>query len=68
MLDSRTCSRHKEDPEIARAVSDMLVRIGDKWSILIVSTLGEGPMRLNELRREIEYISQKNALLDAEGS
>src|ERR1700683_2880885 len=59
MVDSRTCARDNEDPDVAGAVSDMLARIGDKWSILIVSTLGEGPMRFNELRRNIADISQK---------
>ena len=37
----------------------MLSRIGDKWSVLVVSYLGEGPMRFNELRRGIGNISQK---------
>jgi len=37
----------------------MLARIGDKWSLLIVTTLGEGPLRFNELRRQITDISQK---------
>jgi DNA-binding HxlR family transcriptional regulator len=37
----------------------MLARVGDKWSLLIVSTLGEGPLRFNELRRHIADISQK---------
>jgi DNA-binding HxlR family transcriptional regulator len=37
----------------------MLARIGDKWSLLIVSTLGEGSLRFNELRRQIADISQK---------
>jgi DNA-binding HxlR family transcriptional regulator len=59
MVDSRTCARHKEDPQVIGAVSDMLARIGDKWSILIVSTLQQGPLRFNELRRRIEDISQK---------
>ncbi len=59
MVDSRTCARHKHDPEVADAVSDMLARIGDKWSLLIVSTLRDGPVRFNELRRQIEDISQK---------
>jgi len=59
MVDSRTCARHEEDPEICGAISDMLARIGDKWSLLIVSTLGEGPLRFNELRRHIADISQK---------
>ncbi len=59
MVDSRTCARHEGDPEVRGAVSDMLARIGDKWSLLIVSTLGEGPLRFNELRRHITDISQK---------
>lgn len=59
MVDSRTCARHGADPRVRGAISDMLARIGDKWSLLIVSTLGEGPLRFNELRRSIGDISQK---------
>ncbi|MCW2538964.1 MAG: putative transcriptional regulator [Frankiales bacterium] len=59
MVDSRTCARHQGDPEVRGAISDMLARIGDKWSLLIVSTLGQGPLRFNELRRHIADISQK---------
>ena len=59
MVDSRTCARHAGDAEVCGAISDMLARIGDKWSLLIVSTLGEGTLRFNELRRHIEDISQK---------
>ncbi len=42
-----------------RTVSDMLSRIGDKWSMLVITYLGEKPMRFNELRRDIGNISQK---------
>src|ERR1700742_878354 len=59
MVDSRTCTRHRVDPEIHDTISDMLARIGDKWSLLIVTTLGERPLRFNELRRQISDISQK---------
>jgi DNA-binding HxlR family transcriptional regulator len=59
MVDSRTCARHGEDPEVCDAISDLLARIGDKWSLLIVSTLGAGPLRFNELRRQVTDISQK---------
>jgi DNA-binding HxlR family transcriptional regulator len=41
------------------AISDVLQRVGDKWTVLIVSTLGERSMRFNELRRTIGNISQK---------
>ncbi|GHF44069.1 winged helix-turn-helix transcriptional regulator [Seohaeicola zhoushanensis] len=37
----------------------MLSRIGDKWSVLVVSYLGPGPMRFNELKKGIGGISQK---------
>ena len=46
-------------PRSPTPISDMLARIGDKWSLLIVSTLRDGPVRFNELRRQIEDISQK---------
>jgi DNA-binding HxlR family transcriptional regulator len=59
MVDSRTCARHGADPAVCDAISDLLARIGDKWSLLIVRTLGEGPLRFNELRRHIADISQK---------
>jgi DNA-binding HxlR family transcriptional regulator len=59
MVDSRTGARQEALPEVCGAISDMLARIGDKWSLLIVSTLGEGALRFNELRRHIGDISQK---------
>ena len=42
-----------------RAISEVLSRIGDKWSVLVVEILGRGPTRFNELRRLIGGISQK---------
>lgn len=45
--------------EQCRAVSEILSRIGDKWTVLVVELLGRGPTRFNELRREIGGISQK---------
>src|SRR5277367_4117036 len=49
------------------AVSDVLARIGDKWSVLVVSRLGAGPMRFNELRRSIGSISQRMLTLTLRG-
>lgn len=37
----------------------ILDRIGDKWAVLILLTLGNGPVRFNDLRRRIGAISQK---------
>jgi DNA-binding HxlR family transcriptional regulator len=44
---------------VCRTISTLLSRIGDKWTVLVVSTLGEGPRRFNELRREIPSVSQR---------
>ena len=42
-----------------RGISEVLARVGDKWTVLVVTFLGEGPMRFNELRRSINGISQR---------
>jgi DNA-binding HxlR family transcriptional regulator len=47
------------DNPICRTISGLLQRIGDKWSLLVVQTLGEGSKRFNELRREIPSVSQR---------
>jgi DNA-binding HxlR family transcriptional regulator len=46
-------------PGACKAVSDVLARVGDKWTVLVVNTLGRGPQRFNELRRAIGSISQR---------
>ena len=51
--------RHMHLPADCRAISDVLARVGDKWSVLVVTRLGPGPMRFNELRRTIGGISQR---------
>src|SRR3954468_11651809 len=44
---------------VCRTISTLLSRIGDKWTVLVVTTLGEGSKRFNELRREIPSVSQR---------
>lgn len=51
--------RHPHVTGDCLAVSDILQRIGDKWSLLVVQNLGEGPQRFNELKHCIGNISQK---------
>jgi DNA-binding HxlR family transcriptional regulator len=50
-----------KDPSnpVCRTISTLLSRIGDKWTVLVVGTLGEGSKRFNELRREIPSVSQR---------
>lgn len=40
-------------------VSDLLARVGDKWSVLAITLLGERTYRFSELSRSIEGISQR---------
>ena len=40
-------------------MSEVLARVGDKWTVLVVATLGDGPKRFNELRRALGSISQR---------
>src|SRR6202051_2320159 len=58
---------HVNLPSDCRAVSDVLARIGDKWSVLVVTKLGGGPQRFNELRRSIGGISQRMLTLTLRG-
>ena len=37
----------------------VLDRVADKWAVLILGSLSEETVRFNELRRQIEGISQK---------
>jgi DNA-binding HxlR family transcriptional regulator len=50
-----------KDPSnpVCRTISTLLSRIGDKWTVLVVTTLGDGSRRFNELRREIPSVSQR---------
>lgn len=53
--------------EDCRAVSEVLSRVGDKWTILVVSAMGDGPKRFNELRRALGSISQRMLTLTLRG-
>jgi DNA-binding HxlR family transcriptional regulator len=54
-------------PEECRAVSEVLSRVGDKWTILVVVDLGNGPKRFNEIRRALGSISQRMLTLTLRG-
>ena len=49
------------------AVSSILSRIGDKWTVLVVMILADGPKRFNELRRAVGGISQRMLTLTLRG-
>ena len=61
--------RHIHDPNGAdcRAVAGVLSRIGDKWTVLLVEMLKDGPMRFNEMKRGVNGISQRMLTLTLRG-
>ena len=55
------------DHNSCRAVSDILGRIGDKWTVMLVGSLARGPLRYNQLHRKVEGISQRMLTLTLKG-
>ena len=45
--------------EDCRTLSSILGMVGDKWTVLIVVLLGDGPKRFNEIKRMVGGISQR---------
>ncbi|MBL0699103.1 helix-turn-helix domain-containing protein [Comamonas sp. JC664] len=46
-------------PDVCKEVGEVLARVGDKWSILVIRHLREGPVRFNDLRRDLGGITHK---------
>lgn len=38
---------------------EVMARLGEKWTMLVIVALENGPMRFGELRRKVEGVSQK---------
>lgn len=53
--------------DTCRPVRLILARVGDKWSVLIVMALCDGPHRFNEVKRAIGTISQRMLTLTLRG-
>jgi DNA-binding HxlR family transcriptional regulator len=58
---------HIHVPTNCRTVTEILSRVGDKWSVQVVVQMGEGPKRFNELRRSVTGISQRMLTLTLRG-
>ncbi len=55
------------DHSDCRRVSQVLARVGDKWSVLIVMQLAEGALRFSEIKRRVNGISQRMLTLTLRG-
>jgi DNA-binding HxlR family transcriptional regulator len=54
-------------PGDCTAVGSILSRIGDKWSVLVIMLIGDGPRRFNEIKRMVGGISQRMLTLTLRG-
>ena len=48
-------------------ISQILSRVGDKWTVLVVMMLVDGPRRFNEIKRMVGGISQRMLTLTLRG-
>jgi DNA-binding HxlR family transcriptional regulator len=55
------------DHERCRILVQILDRIANKWTVMIVSSLAEGPVRFNALQRDVEGISHRMLTLTLRG-
>jgi len=71
MVDTNTAVRAApgaSNPDAAcKAEVETLARIGDKWTVMVVGALSEGPIRYNEIHRRVEGISQRMLTLTLKG-
>ncbi|MEU4425855.1 helix-turn-helix domain-containing protein [Actinoplanes sp. NPDC024001] len=47
------------DDRAACAATDILTRVGEKWSVLILAVLSDGPRGFNELDRAVHGLSRR---------
>jgi DNA-binding HxlR family transcriptional regulator len=62
-----TVKRSDTESSDCRKISQVLARIGEKWSVLIIMMLSEGPWRFTDLKRMIGGISQRMLTLCLRG-
>ena len=60
MIEARACDTAPVDPEVERLVTEIIGRVADKWTMLVLEALEEhGEMRFTAVGREVAGISQK---------
>jgi DNA-binding HxlR family transcriptional regulator len=64
---NRPCAKFFDDNRACPFTRELLTRIGDKWSVLVIVLLGDGTRRFSELKRTIDGISQRMLTLTLRG-
>jgi DNA-binding HxlR family transcriptional regulator len=48
---------HDQEESARAALSDALTRVGDRWSLLVIAALLDGPKRFGELQQDVPGIA-----------
>jgi DNA-binding HxlR family transcriptional regulator len=67
VVSEETAEPEEHDHAECRAVGQVLDRIGDKWTVMVVGTLAKGPMRFNAVMRAIGGVSHRMLTLTLRG-
>lgn len=57
----------QHDIEQCKALGNILDRVGNKWTVMVVGMLSGGPMRFNALQRAIAGVSHRMLTLTLRG-
>src|ERR1700704_1147396 len=57
----------RHSPEDRRAYAEILARIGDKWTVLVVGVLALGPTRYSQIFKLVDGVSQRMLTLTLKG-
>jgi DNA-binding HxlR family transcriptional regulator len=56
-------SLHVPDPAVqddaCKAARDLFLRVGDKWTLVVIGVLWDGPVRFSAIRRSVPGLSQR---------
>ena len=47
------------DNPASRVIREVLARVGDKWSLLVIGLLHDGPRRFTDIQRSVDGISHR---------
>lgn len=64
---TKTTVAAEPDAETCKAFGNILDRVGDKWTVLVVGSLSKGPLRFNALQRAVEGVSHRMLTLTLRG-
>jgi DNA-binding HxlR family transcriptional regulator len=55
------------DHSQCQMISSLLDRVGDKWTVMVVGVLADGPVRFNAIMREVGGVSHRMLTLTLRG-